>query len=61
MTKKFKLIGIKSQKVYFESNVRTELQRWLDDEFGATDSGVRKKKAIKLMPEAMRIVEQVKE
>lgn len=44
MTKKFKLIGIKSQKVYFESNVRTELQRWLDDEFGATDSGVRKKK-----------------
>ena len=43
MTKKFKLIGIESHKVYFESTERSELQRWLDDEFGTTKAGVRKK------------------
>ncbi|WP_157456778.1 hypothetical protein [Carnobacterium maltaromaticum] len=57
MTKKFKLIGITSNKVYFESNDRSELQRWLDNEFGATETGVRKNIAVQFMPEAMRIVE----
>ncbi|WP_157456956.1 hypothetical protein [Carnobacterium maltaromaticum] len=60
MTKKFKLIGIESQKVYFESAERSELQRWLDDEFGNTETGVRKNIAVQPMPEAMRIVEQTK-
>lgn len=60
MTKKFKLIGIESQKVYFESAERSELQRWLDDEFGTTETGVRKNIAVQPMPEAMRIVEQKK-
>lgn len=60
MTKKFKLIGIESQKVYFESAERSELQRWLDDEFGTTETGVRKNIAVQPMPEAMRIVEQTK-
>ena len=57
LTKKFKLIGITSNKVYFESNERSELQRWLDNEFGATETGVRKNIAVQFMPEAMRIVE----
>ncbi|CAD5903204.1 hypothetical protein [Carnobacterium maltaromaticum] len=60
MTKKFKLIGIESQKVYFESAERSELQRWLDDEFGTTETGVRKNIEVQPMPEAMRIVEQTK-
>lgn len=60
MTKKFKLIGIESQNVYFESTERSELQRWLDDEFGTTEAGVRKNIAVQPMPEAMRIVEQTK-
>ena len=60
MTKKFKLIGIESQKVYFESAERSELQRWLDDEFGTTETGVRKNIAVQPMPEAMRIVYKVK-
>ena len=60
MTKKFKLVGITSNKVYFESNERSELQRWLDNEFGATETGVRKNIAVQYMPEAMRIVEQTK-
>ncbi|CAD5903071.1 hypothetical protein [Carnobacterium maltaromaticum] len=60
MTKKFKLIGIESQKVYFESAERSELQRWLDDEFWTTETGVRKNIAVQPMPEAMRILEQTK-
>ncbi|WP_157455688.1 hypothetical protein [Carnobacterium maltaromaticum] len=60
MTKKFKLIGITSNKVYFESNERSELQRWLDNEYGATETGVRKNIAVQFMPEAMRIVEMNK-
>lgn len=57
LTKKFKLIGLTSNKVYFESNERSELQRWLDNEYGATETGVRKNIAVQFMPEAMRIVE----
>ncbi len=60
LTKKFKLIGITSNKVYFESNERSELQRWLDNEYGATETGVRKNIAVQFMPEAMRIVEMNK-
>lgn len=57
MTKTFQLIGIDSSIIYFESSQRTELQRWLDEEFGSTETGVRKNIAIQPMPEAMRIVE----
>lgn len=60
MTKKFKLVGIESEKVYYESNVRPELQRWLDEEFGSTYSGVREKKSPDSMPEAMKIVFNIK-
>ena len=60
MTKKFKLVGIESQKVYYESNVRPELQRWLDEEFGSTYSGIREKKSSDAMPEAMKIVFNIK-
>ena len=59
MTKKYKLVGIESNKVYFESTERPKLQRWLDDEFGATESGTRKNKIIEPMPESMRIIEKV--
>lgn len=61
MTKKFKLIGVESNKVYFESNERPELQRWLDEEYGATGPGLKKNKVIKKMPEAMRISQSAKE
>ncbi len=57
MTKIFQLIGIDSSIIYFESSQRSELQRWLDEEFGATKTGVRKNIAVQYMPEAMRIVE----
>ena len=60
MTKTFQLIGIDSSIIYFESSQRTELQRWLDEEFGSTETGVRKNIAIQPMPEAMRIVELIK-
>ncbi|WP_317945952.1 hypothetical protein [Carnobacterium maltaromaticum] len=60
MTKLFKLVGIETHKVYFESTERSELQRWLDDEFGSTETGVRKNIAVQPMPEAMRIVYKVK-
>lgn len=55
MTKKFKLVGIESQKVYYESNVRPDLQRWLDEEFGSTYSGIREKKSSDAMLEGMKI------
>lgn len=57
MTKIFQLIGTDSSIIYFESSQRTELQRWLDEEFGSTETGVRKNITIQPMPEAMRIVE----
>lgn len=57
MTKIFQLIGIDSSIIYFESSQRTELQRWLDEEFGAIETGVRKNSAVQYMPEAMKIVE----
>lgn len=60
VTKLFKLVGLTTHKVYFESNERPELQRWLDDEFGTTETGVRKNIAVQPMPEAMRIVHKVK-
>ena len=49
-----------THKVYFESTEHSELQRWLDDEFGTTETGVRKNIAVQPMPEAMRIVYKVK-
>lgn len=57
MTKKFKLVGFTSNKIYFESTERSELQRWLDGEYGTSEGGVRKNIAVKYMPEAMKIVE----
>jgi len=60
VTKIFQLIGVDSSIVYFESSHRAELQRWLDEEFGSTETGVRKNIAIQPMPEAMRIVELTK-
>ena len=60
MTKIFQLIGVDSSIVYFESSQRAELQRWLDEEYGSTETGVRKNIAIQPMPEAMRIVELTK-
>ena len=60
MTKKFKLVGVESQKVYYESNVRPEMQRWLDEELGSTYSGVREKKSADPMPEAMKIEFNIK-
>lgn len=56
MPKTFKLVGVKSGKMYMESNERPELQRWLDDEFGTTETGVRKNIAVQPMPEAMKII-----
>ena len=60
MTKKFKLVGTESEKVYFESSERAELLRWLDSEFRSSEPGIRKKLATRHMPEAMRIVERTK-
>lgn len=58
VTKKFQLIGVDSQKIYFEAREHASLQRWLDEQFGATGAGTRKNKVVEPMPEAMRIVEQ---
>lgn len=58
--KKLKLVGTESEKVYFESNERSELLRWLDSEFGGSEPGVRKNLASQRMPEAMRIIGHTK-
>lgn len=39
-----------THKVYFESTERSELQRWLDDEFGTTETGVRKNIGVQPIP-----------
>lgn len=60
MGKLFKLVGLESDKVYFESNDRTALLRWLDNEFEGTKFGTRKNISVQRMPEAMRIVKGMK-
>lgn len=62
MKKKFKLVGIESNKVYFESNQHADLQRWLDNEFSVTQQRSKGKKPIQRrpLPEAMKIVERIK-
>lgn len=60
VTKKFKLVGLDSNKIYFEAQEHASLQRWLDVQFGVLNTGTEKNKSIVPMPEPMRIVEQVK-
>lgn len=58
MTKIFKLVWVTSNKVYFKSKERPELQRRLDDEFGETEKGLRKNIETNPMPDSMKIVKK---